>query len=284
MSTVTSWTIPGAAGEPIIGNCHLPTGQPGGVVLIAHGFKGYKDYGMFPRLARHCAESGLIAHRFNFSHSGMTNNLETFERPDLFECDTWNTQAHDYQTVIRAVAAGKLDGADLPYVMFGHSKGGVTVLLTAGRMAGDETIPQPAGVITAASPSRCSSFSEPESRQLLSGGFLVSPSSGTGQELRIGKAFLQEQLDDPERHDLLALVGKITCPLLIVHGESDPTVPASCAGEIAAGAQSAETLLIPGADHVYNTPNPMPEDAPASEQLQQLLDAMTAFAGRCCRS
>ncbi|UCD75581.1 MAG: alpha/beta fold hydrolase [Phycisphaerales bacterium] len=284
MSAIKSWTIPGAAGELIFGNGHLPAGRPEGVVLIAHGFKGYKDYGMFPRLARHSAESGFIAHRFNFSHSGMTNNLETFERPDLFECDTWNTQVHDFQTVIRAVAAGDLDGSGLPYVMFGHSRGGVTALLTAGRMAGDETIPQPSGVITAASPSRCSSFSEAESRQLLSDGYLISPSARTGQELRIGKAFLQEQLEDPEGHDLRALVGKITCPLLLVHGEVDPTVPVQCTGEIAAAARQAKTLVIAGADHVYNTPNPMPDTAAPSEQLQQLLDALSDFARRCCQS
>lgn len=284
MNAIASWTIHGAAGEPIIGNCHLPEGRPRGVVLIAHGFKGYKDYGMFPRLARHCAEAGFIAHRFNFSHSGMTENIETFERPDLFECDTWDTQVHDFGQVIRAVAAGVLEGAGLPYVMFGHSKGGVTALLTAGRVTGDETIPQPAGVITAAAPSWCSSFTEEEKKQLMSEGHLVSPSSRTGQKLRIGKAFLQEQLDDPEGHDLLTIVGKIACPLLIVHGDADPTVPASCADEIAAAAPNAETLIIKGADHVYNTANPMPDDARASKQLQQLLDAMAGFAGRCCGS
>ena len=54
-------------------------------MLIAHGFKGYKDYGMFPRLARVAAETGFVAHRFNFSHSGMTDRIATFEHPDLFD-------------------------------------------------------------------------------------------------------------------------------------------------------------------------------------------------------
>ena len=102
MSTVKPWSIPGAEGEVILGDCHLPAGEARGVIIIAHGLKGYKDYGMFPVIARACAAGGLIAHRFNFSHSGMTNALETFARPDLFERDTWNRQVHDCRAVVEA--------------------------------------------------------------------------------------------------------------------------------------------------------------------------------------
>lgn len=277
MSNVRPWTIPGAAGEPLFGDGHVPKGTAAGVVLLAHGFKGYKDYGMFPRLARHCAAAGFIAHRFNFSHSGMTNNIATFERPDLFERDTWNTQVHDYQAVIRAVSSGRLDGAGLPYVMFGHSRGGVTAYLTAGRIAIDDTIPHPAGVITAASPSWCNPFSEAEADQLLSEGHLISPSARTGQELRIGAAFLQEQLNDPPGHNLIGHVARVACPILAVHGDADQTVPSSCAQEIAAASVNGRTMLIAGGDHVFNTPNPMPEDAVPGRQLQELLDALVDF-------
>jgi hypothetical protein len=100
------WSIEGSEGEPIIGNAHLPEAPPGGVVLVAHGFKGYKDYGMFPRIAESLANRGFIAHRFNFSHSGMTGAIETFERPDLFERDTWNPGRHRCRRPRRARGQG----------------------------------------------------------------------------------------------------------------------------------------------------------------------------------
>jgi len=282
MSSITSWTIPGAGGEPIIGDCHLPHGRPKGVVLIAHGFKGYKDYGMFPRIARAMAEAGFIAHRFNFSHSGMTNEIATFARPDLFEQDTWSRQVHDFLAVIDAVGDGVIDGRGLPYVMFGHSRGGVAALLTAGRFADDETMVQPAGLITAAAPSSCLGMSGDQAEQVMREGFVISPSSRTGQQLRIGRAFIAEQREDPAGHDLPSLVAKIRCPILIVHGETDPTVPVGCAHEIAGAAQDGHTLVIDGADHVFNVPNPLPDDAPGSPQLARMLDAMAAFAAKCC--
>ena len=275
---MNAWSIPGSDGEPIIGNTHLPSEDPAGVVLIAHGFKGYKDYGMFPRIAEELASAGFIAHRFNFSHSGMTNNVETFERPDLFEQDSWNKQVFDLETVVASVASGSLEGRGLPYVLFGHSRGGASVILAAGRWAGDSSRQQPAGVIAASSPSSCMSLNAQQMKELEAKGFIVSPSARTGQALRIGKLALTEQKADPAGHDVLASAGRITCPALVVHGEKDPTVPAACAHQLGAAiGDRARVKIIEGADHVFNTPNPMPPDAKPSPQLQALLDAVVTF-------
>ena len=279
----TPWQIAGAEGEPIVGDAHAPPGEPAGVVIVAHGFKGYKDYGMFPRIAETMAARGFIAHRFNFSHSGMTNEIATFERPDLFERDTWNKQVHDLRAVIDAVTAGTLDGRELPFVLFGHSKGGVSVLLTAGRYADSDGGPQPAGVVTASAPSTCNSLTPEQQQAITEQGFLVSPSSRTGQELRIGRIHLAEQLEAPDDHDLLKVAGRIACPVLIVHGEADPTVPAACAGQIAAALRDTPRVeIVAGADHVFNTPNPMPPDAEPSPQLATMLAALGDFAVKCC--
>jgi len=282
-TTTESWNILGANGQPIFGNTHRPEGDPTGVMLIAHGFKGYKDYGMFPRLAQTLAERGFIAHRFNFSHSGMTNTIETFERPDLFARDTWNKQVTDLREVIRAVANGDIAGKQLPFVLFGHSRGGVSALLTAGRYAGDDELPYPSGIVTAAAPATCNTMSEQQQQQLLDEGSITIESSRTGQELNINAAYLQEQLDDPEAHDVLALVKKITCPLLIVHGDEDPTVPPEHAEMLGkAAGDNAEMMLIGRADHVFNTPNPLPVDQDAPPELQQMMKAVGEFAGRVC--
>ena len=71
---MSSWQITGADGETILGNTHLPAGEAVGTVLLAHGFKGYKDYGMFPVVADAFADAGLITHRFSqecLAHDGL---------------------------------------------------------------------------------------------------------------------------------------------------------------------------------------------------------------------
>jgi len=283
MSKTQHWKLPGADGREILGNVHMPDGDALGVIVIAHGFKGYKDYGMFPRIAQLAAAAGFIAHRFNFSHSGMTNNTDTFERPDLFERDTWNKQVFDCRAVVEAISDGRLAGCGLHHVLFGHSRGGVSVLLTAGRYAKDATFPQSAGVVTAAAPCQCLNLPPEAATQLLKDGFIVSPSSRTGQDLRVGKIALTEQQDDPETHDLLKLVGNITCPLLIIHGEDDPTVPVESAEIIGQAAHDdARVIRVAGGDHVFNTPNPLPDDQAPSQQFQVLLDELYTFTTNCC--
>jgi pimeloyl-ACP methyl ester carboxylesterase len=277
------WTIDGAEGEPILGCVQHPGGEPAGAVVIAHGFKGYLDYGMFPVIASALVGAGFIVHRFNFSHSGMTRDIETFARPELFERDTGNKQVFDLHAVCTAIDRGEIAGAGAPRVLFGHSRGGATTLLAAGRLAGRSGWTAPAGIVTAAAPSGLCRLDDDLRATLMDQGFLESPSSRTGQVLRIGKAYLQEQRDDPTGHDLMALVGRITCPLLIVHGADDPTVPARCASDIEAAATApVRTVIIDGANHVFNTPNPMAEDAAISPELRGLLDEMVAFTQVCC--
>lgn len=267
------WTIPGSNDQSIIGNAHLPQGPARGVVLIVHGFLGYKDYGMFPFLANQLAEAGYLTHRFNLSHSGMTNRHETFERPDLFEKDTWSRQVRDINAVIDAVAGGELPGKGLPYMLLGHSRGGVSVLLAAGRRFQENAEPLPAAVVTVAAPDRACSMSPEAQAEMIERGFVEVVSNRTGQAMRLDAAWLKEQLADPEAHDVPAHATACRCPLLFIHGGSDPTVDPGCAQRLAeAAGEEARALIVDDADHVFNTPNPM--TGPPSPQLKALIDAI----------
>jgi len=271
-----AWSIEGADGQTILGDTHLPEAPPRGVLVICHGFKGYKDYGFSPHLADVAARRGLIAHRFNFSHSGMTNNVETFERPDLFEQDTWGKQMTDLDRVAAAVRDGVLpgDAVGLTMTWFGHSRGGVTVLLTASRGGTN----RPDRIVAAAAPHSACFLDDEQRRTLRAQGYLESPSSRTGQSLRLGKAWLDEIEADPDRLDPVRAIGSLSCSVLLIHGEADVSVPIDCAHVLSRAAPSATQLtVIAGATHTFNAPNPMPPDRPPP-QTTQMVEAVADFA------
>ncbi len=275
MSRITGWTIAGAEGQPIYGNTHWPSGERDRVLVICHGFKGYKDYGFLPYLAQRAAQSGLVAHRFNFSHSGMTNHLETFEHPQLFEQDTWSKQAFDLEQVSTAARAGQLPGADACRFMawFGHSRGGVTALLTAVRYP--ESAPD--RIVTAASPCTGDNITDEQREILQTRGWLESASSRTGQELRIGRAWLADIDAAPKNVDPLAAIKNIKCPVLIVHGDADSTVPVDSAHLLhRAGAARTRLEVIDNASHTFNAANPMDVDSPPTAVVQ-LADHLCRF-------
>lgn len=284
MPQITDWTIPGYDGQPILGNTHMPDGGPDaavGVLLICHGFKGYKDYGFFPHLAEAAAKARLIAHRFNFSHSGMTNRIETFERPELFEQDTWRKQSADLRTVINTVRFGEIVGQGLPIVVFGHSRGGITTLLTA---AEPDVQPQLTAVITAAAPSACSRLDADQIELLKRVGRLPSPSSRTGQTLYVGRIWQDEIDADPTWHDPCRAITAIKCPTLLIHGTDDTTVPLNEARELHRAQTDAQLQIIPSAGHTFNAPNPLPLDQTPPPETRQMIDTVCGFAmGHCVK-
>ena len=65
--------IPGCDGRQITFDVTLPgTVGPHPVVVFAHGFKGFKDWGPFGLVARAFAASGFAFVKFNFSFNGTT--------------------------------------------------------------------------------------------------------------------------------------------------------------------------------------------------------------------
>lgn len=279
---ISSWTISGANQQPIYGQTHMPVGKPTAQAIIAHGFKGYKDYGFIPALAAHLATAGLVAHRFNFSHCGMTERVDTFEHPELFARDTWNKQVTDIQTVATAAEAGTLlPGCPpgLPQLWIGHSRGGGSVLLAAGRSFECHLTPSPAGLVTLAAVDRCCSLSDDDRQLMLEQGYLDAPSARTGQRLRMNATWLIEQEQDPEHHNILAAARLIRCPLLVVHGQDDDTVPVTSAKAIVDAVQDQATLVVlPGVNHTFNAPNPMPMNGPLPAGTAAMIEHVQRFA------
>ena len=240
-----------------------------GTLVIAHGFKGYKDYGMLPHLAWTVALQGWAAVRFNFAHSGMTRSYETFERPDLFALDTWNRQVADLEQLVDAIRGGRLLPCPetAPVLLFGHSRGGLASILAAGRGLAVQA------VVSASAPKAPLRFSDADLDRLRSGVACPVESSRTGQMLSIGRHFLDEVEAEPEQHDPCRMAARMQCPLTVVHGDSDQTV--SCDDAVSlADAGGTRAVLLDGGDHVYNVTNPLGCEEEGSPQLAALEDVV----------
>ncbi len=272
----TPFTLKNKHDLELLGDTHVPSDAPKACVILLHGLKGYKDYGFIPILAHDLCDAGILVHRFNFSTSGMTNEIETFARPDLFALDTWTRQVDDVVRMVQAVRDGELAGRELPIYLIGHSRGGATALLAAGQHGEALGLD---GVITINAVDCCSRMPKDEQDAMLARGYTMTQSARTAQDLRIDSTWLSEQLEDPDAHDVILQAPKIACPACVIHGDDDQAVDLS-AGKALAQACKTDLNTLEKGNHVLNMPNPSRLNDKRSAQLLKTTGIIVRFIAK----
>ncbi|MHC4839638.1 MAG: alpha/beta hydrolase family protein [Planctomycetota bacterium] len=274
-----TFTLEGADKQVIRGDVYLPAGvsEPP-LVIVVHGFKGFKNWGMFPWMGRELANNGLAAACIDLSHNGVADDFNTFERLDLFEQDTWSKRVFDVTAVLDAATDGQLTSKANPNPsrigLLGHSMGGGLALLMAVR---DMRV---GSICTFASVNRANRIPMEEANEHLKvRGYVTIMNGRTNQEMRIGRAFFDELKLHPQAFDVGAAAKIVSQPWLIVHGGDDETVPLSEAQSLLdsanAGPQNGENvkmLTIDGTGHTFGAGHPFTSPQP---ELQQAVAAAT---------
>jgi len=240
------FTINSREGLPIRGNLEIPD-DARALVVIVHGFKGFKDWGFFPWLAEFLCSDRAAVCRFNMSRSGIGDNLETFERLDLFADDTYSAQIDDLIDVVQWCQSR----VDLPTFLVGHSRGGGVALLAA------EKVEHLTGIATWNSISRVDRWDEATKRQWRGDGYQDVINSRTRQVMRMSTRMLDDYEAHRQRLDILGAVVKIEVPMLVVSGARDESVPAGESREIVAYARDASLVVIDNASHTFNAIHPL---------------------------
>jgi len=266
------FTIPGAKGRSMLADLTFDDANKyAPLVIFAHGFKGFKDWGAHNLVAQYFAESGLRYLKFNFSHNGTTNDKPA-EIADLisFADNTFSIELQDLEAVIGFVCGGSAMKAVTGVYLIGHSMGGgISIIKTAK----DKRITK---LVTMASISGFRNLwpEEIETQWRLQG-ISYFLNKRTGQYLPLKVSALIDLDKNPARLDILAKAAEIKQPWLIVHGDSDPTVPLARAEELKKAQPGAELSVIPGGDHTLGASHPYTESslpAPLLEFAKQAVD------------
>ncbi len=240
------FTIDSREGLPIRGNFEVPEGARA-LVVIVHGFKGFKDWGFFPWLADALCRDRAAVSRFNMSRSGIGENPDTFERLDLFADDTYTAQINDLLDVVSWCQKR----VELPTFLIGHSRGGGVALLAAGE------VPRLSGIALWNPIARIDRWDEDTRARWRRDGYQDVINARTRQVMRMSTRMLDDYEAHRRRLDILDAAVKLEVPLLIVHGDRDESVPPSESREIAAYAPESSVITIVKAGHTFNAIHPL---------------------------
>jgi pimeloyl-ACP methyl ester carboxylesterase len=266
--TLTRHRLPGVLGDILVDVRAGGRGSPRPAVIVVHGFKGFKDWGLWPALADRLARAGFSAVTLNLSGSGVDDTGE-FVYPDRFGHNTFSAELQDLRRVADALGAGELGVAPPSGLgLLGHSRGGGTAILHTA------TDPRIRALVTWAAISTVDRWPAAQRSAWRAAGVSEVKNMRTGQVL----PQYPDVLDDIERNaaalDIQAAAARVAVPWLIVHGTEDDAVPLAEGECLAAAAPRARFLAIEGAGHTFGAAHPW-RGAPA--ELERLEDTTLAF-------
>jgi uncharacterized protein len=260
MKIVRNKKLTGADDYPVLMDIYSPnitTLAP--VVIFAHGFKGFKDWGCWHLIAEAFAKAGFAFIKFNFSHNGTTpENPEEFGDLEAFGRNTYSKEWEDLNVILDWVTADALDfNFDIHRLaLIGHSRGGG---LSIAKAADDDRIKK---LITwAAVPSLAWLWSDETFKtHWKNEGVIYQKNARTGQNMPLYYTLCTNYEANEYLFDLEDVAPRVRQPWLIVHGEADTSVLPSAAQHLHLLKPKALVHLIPDADHTFGGKHPYTSD------------------------
>lgn len=272
--TLTKHVLKGSLGEILVDVRAAGRDTPRPAIVVIHGFKGFKDWGMFPPLAERLARAGFATITFNLSGSGVDGGGE-FVWPERFGRNTYSAELQDLEVVMETLARGGLGVAPPSTIgLVGHSRGGGIAVLFAAR---DRRVQ---ALVTWAAISSVERWSPHEVVEWRERGVKEIVNARTGQRLPL----YTDVLDDIEQNaaaslDILGAAARLQTPWLIVHGTEDEAVSHLEAEALRAASPLPTTrlLAIEGAGHTFGAGHPWDPRQHDTPALRRVFDMTLAW-------
>ncbi|MGE5401716.1 MAG: alpha/beta hydrolase family protein [Ignavibacteriales bacterium] len=241
-------------------------------LIFVHGFKGFKDWGFGPYLARYFAEKGLCVLTFNFSHNGVGEVPGEFTEMDKFARNTYSRELKELSVIIAHYKNNYFgDVADPKVILLGHSRGGAVALLTAVKE------PVVKAVALWASVSRLDRYSKRQKEEWKKTGFMEVRNQRTGQVMRLNVTLLEDiEQNSDGALNIRKAIKDLRRPLLIAHGDQDLAVPIREGEELYAWSDKnlTEFFKLYSTGHTFDISHPF---AGSNEKFERLLEKTNEF-------
>jgi alpha/beta superfamily hydrolase len=215
-------------GQILKGILHRPAANSvSAAVILCHGMESDKESEKLVTLSQRLAEREILSLRFDFACAG--------ESSGKFEEITYSGEVEDLRAAFDLIAAHRAGKVGI----LGSSMGGTVALLFAAEE------PRVAALVTIAAPCHPDKITHK----------LLTPKEVAGWRrsgylIYHGRRINVSLLEDLQKIRVPEAARKVPCPVLIIHGDADETVPVEEAYELYAEISARKKILIlKGADH-----------------------------------
>ena len=230
-------------------------GRKKGTILFIHGFKGFKDWGIWPMLGHSLSEKGYSFCSFNTTHNGIgEGNPEEFNRLDLFSLNTYTREVKEARTMLAWLLKEEVE--EFPLHVIGHSRGGATAIL-----AGASTTTVDKVVTVGAVADYGFNWSKKYIADWKKNGEQIVINGRTGQVMPLNYIIYKDYEENKKELDIVAAAEALGKKLLLIHGVDDKAVPYEQALQLKKANPEVKVELLPGEDHTLGGFHPYTESA-----------------------
>ena len=249
------------------------------IIIFSHGFKGFKDWGAFPKMAEFFAKKGFVFVKFNFSYNGGTiENPIDFPDLEAFGRNTYSTELNDLGLIIDYILTSdevpKTEKNVEKLYLLGHSRGGGITILKGNE---DPRVKKIATL--AAVGNYANRFPKGENlKRWQAEGVEYVYNSRTKQQMPM---YIDAYLDfqqNQSRLDIPRAASRLKIPFLILHGADDETVGIADAELLKERCKLAILKIYPNTNHTFNTKHPW-EEANLPAEFEKALEEIVVFFG-----
>lgn len=277
MQIIKNIVLAGKHQKPIVTDVfYTKNNQQKPIVIFAHGYKGFKDWGCWDLVAEAFAKNNLFFIKFNFSHNGGTVE-QPIDFPDLdaFAENNYEKELDDLQSVIDWIISSKEFDKEIDrnqLTLIGHSRGGGIVSIKATEE------PKITKLITWASVcdfgKRTSTIGDLQ--QWKKDGVKYVLNGRTKQMMPHNYQFYENFKANEERLTIKRAIEKIKIPHLIIHGSEDTSIKLEEAESLHKWNPKSKLLIIENANHTFNSKHPY-KDNVLTYPLQKVVEKSIEF-------
>lgn len=254
-----------------------PDRSPKALVVVAHGFKGFRRWGFFPHLGEALARAGFVSAVVDFSMNGIGDDPVEFTRLDLFERNTLSREVADLEQVIAWLGADAPVAEAVksrPFGVLGHSRGTVATMTVAADH------PDVVGaVVTWNGVGRALRYTEGQLARWEEDGQMAFTNARTGQRMTMRWDYVVDAREHASRLEPVACAHRMQAPHLVLHGTKDMAVSPDEAHLLQAGRGPERCALveIEGGTHTFGAVHPFAGSTP---QLDRATEASVEWFDR----
>lgn len=241
--------------------------EPQSLIIITHGYKGFKDWGMFPYVAEQLSQSHHVV-TVNFSHNGVGENPEKFTELSKFAINTYARELQDLEELIDWLRKDAIL-SKLPLFLIGHSRGAGTCLVYA--LDHPNTIQ---GVLSWNGLTTLDLLTDQQKEDMRKVGRSYVLNGRTGQQMPLDTVLLEDIEQNSERYDLHTRMSSADFAVILIQGTLDTARLQQGSEQLVQAYPHIQWVHIPHGNHTFNTVHPF---RGTTDPLDKAIEASLTF-------